>query len=172
MRPGKTRVAAVRGSDFYGPDVPNSVISTFGIARLLEGKPALIPYDCDFPHDFTYVPDFARAVVDLVDAPDDAYGQAWNVPNAPTRTLRALLALSAGIAHVPLNVQVVPSWARPIWELLIPPLRELAEMSFQTDRPYLVDTSKFRSRFGWTATPFEDGLAATVAWYRDAAKRP
>ena len=99
-------------------------------------------------------------------APDDAYGQAWNVPNAPTRTLRNLLALAAEIAGVPLRVRVVPSWAQPMLGLVAPPVRELVEMRFQTDRPYLVDASKFISRFGWSATPFEQGLAETIAFYR------
>jgi hypothetical protein len=31
----------------------NRVLSEFGVARLLAGKPALVPYSPDFPHDFT-----------------------------------------------------------------------------------------------------------------------
>ena len=46
---------------------------------------------------------------------------------------------------------------------------ELIEMHFQTDRPYLVDASRFSGRFGAKATPFEEGLAATVAFYRARA---
>lgn len=164
----RASVCAVRASDFYGPDTPTSVVSAYGVAPLLAGKSALIPYNCDFPHDYAYVPDYARAIVTLVDAPDDAYGQAWNVPNAPTRTLRNLLALAAEIAGVPLRVRVVPSWAQPILGLVAPPVYELVEMRFQTDRPYLVDASKFIARFGWSATPFEQGLAETVAFYRAA----
>ena len=33
-----------------------------------------------------------------------------------------------------------------------------------------VDASKFRARFGQEATSFEDGLAATIRFYRDAAR--
>lgn len=36
------------------------------------------------------------------------------------------------------------------------------------DRRYAVDTSKIRTELGWEATTvFSDGLAKTVAWYRD-----
>jgi hypothetical protein len=42
---------------------------------------------------------------------------------------------------------------------------ELIEMGFQTDRPYLVDASKFAGRFWADATSFEAGLAATIASY-------
>ncbi len=58
---GRVKAVAVRASDFYGPDVPTSVLSALGVARLVAGRPALVPYCPDFPHDFTYVPDFARA---------------------------------------------------------------------------------------------------------------
>ena len=52
---GQVLAVAVRGSDFYGPDVEKSVLSNYGVKRLLQGKPALIPYSPDHPHDFTYV---------------------------------------------------------------------------------------------------------------------
>ena len=168
---GHVKAVAVRASDFYGPDVPNSILS-MGISRLIAGKAALVPFSPDHPHDQTFVPDFARAVVTLCDAGDDAYGQAWHVPNAPTRSLRELLTLAAGIASVPLRMQVLPAWLQPILGIAVPELRELIEMRFQTDRQYYVDTGKFRARFGQEPTSFEDGLDATVRFYRDAAHGP
>lgn len=168
---GRVRAVAVRASDFYGPDVPTSVISAFGVARLLAGKAALVPYSPDFPHDFTYVPDFARALVTLMDAPDDAYGQAWHVPNAPTRTLREVLKLAAARIQVPARIQVLPRAFAILLGLFRRDLRELTEMRFQWDRPYLVDTSKFAERFWHNATPFEDGLDATIHFYAPEGTR-
>lgn len=168
---GRVRAVAVRASDFYGPDVPTSVLSTYGVARLVAKQAALVPYSPDHPHDFTYVPDFARALVTLLDAPDDAYGQAWHVPNAPTRTLRALLELGAARAGVRPRVRVLPRFARGILGVFSTELAELGEMQFQWDRPYLVDTSKFTARFWSDATSFENGLDATSAFYRGAAGR-
>lgn len=166
---GRVRAVAVRASDFYGPNVSTSVLSAFGVAKLMQGQPALIPYSPDFPHDFTYVPDFAHAIVTLVDAPDDAYGQAWNVPNAPAHTLRELLALAAQIANVPLRVRVIPAWLIPVIGLFSREVHELREMRFQTDRPYRVDATKYQTRFGGHPTPFEKGLSATVEFYRRTA---
>lgn len=164
---GKVRVVAVRAADFYGPDVPTSVVSTYGVARLLAGKSALAPYPADEPHDFTYVPDFARALVTLVDAPDDAYGQGWHVPNAPTLTLREVLARAAARLGVRPRVSVLPRAAVRVLGLFSKELAELPEMSFQWDRPYLVDSSKFAARFWREPTPFDDGLDATIAYHRD-----
>jgi nucleoside-diphosphate-sugar epimerase len=162
----QVRAVAVRASDFYGPDAPTSVLSTMGIARFLAGKRALVPYPPDQPHDFTYVPDFAKALMTLIDAPDDAYGQAWHVPNAPTRSPRELLTLAATLAGVRPDVTVLPSTLIAFLGLVRTDVRELKEMRFQWDRPYRVDATKFSGRFWSDATPFEDGLQTTIAFYR------
>ena len=165
---GKVRAVAVRASDFYGPDVSTSVISAYGVARLLAGKPALTPYPPDRPHDFSYVPDVARALVSLIDAPDDAYGQAWHVPNAPTRTLREIIALAADRIGVEDRLTVLPRWLAAVAGVFDKQVAETREMRFQWERPYLVDASKFASRFWADVTPFEKGLDATIAAYRQA----
>jgi nucleoside-diphosphate-sugar epimerase len=166
---GKLRATAVRAADFYGPDVATSVISAYGVARLVAGQPALVPTSPDHPHDFTFVPDFARALLSLVDAPDDAYGQAWHVPNAPTRTLRDVLTLAAKIIGVAPRISVLPSLLLPLIGLFSKDVGQLAEMRFQWDRPYVIDASKFAARFWSDPTPFDDGLRETVAFYRRSA---
>jgi nucleoside-diphosphate-sugar epimerase len=168
---GRIRAVAVRAADFYGPDVATSVISGFGVARLLAGKPVLSPYSPEQPHDFVYVPDFARALVSLVDAPDDAYGQAWHVPHAPTRSMREVLTLAASLIGVSPKFTVLPAALIPIIGLISKEVGETAEMRFQWDRPYLVDASKFGTRFWSDATSFETGLGETIAYYKDAATK-
>ncbi len=163
---GRVMGCAVRASDFYGPDAQNSMLVGQGIARLLAGKPAQMPFPVDHPHDFTYVRDFARAILKLIDANDADWGQAWHVPNAPTRTTRELLAMAAEIADVPARVTVMPELLRRSLGLFIPILSELEEMRFQWDRPYRVDSSKFTKRFGGVATPFNDGLATVIAAHK------
>ncbi len=163
---GRVMGCAVRASDFYGPDAQNSMLVGQGIARLLHGKPAQMALPVDHPHDFTYVPDFARTIVHLIDAGDADWGQAWHVPNAPTRTTRELLAMAAEIADIPLRVTVMPDLLRRSLGLFIPILSELEEMRFQWDRPYFVDSSKFTRRFGDVATPFKEGLATVIDAHR------
>ena len=50
--------------------------------------------------------------------------------------------------------------------LINPMLRELAEMSYEFDEPFVLDTSKYQSTFGAAGTPLAAAIAATVAWYR------
>jgi nucleoside-diphosphate-sugar epimerase len=168
---GRARACAVRASDFYGPDVPTSVVSTMGVQRLLAGKAALAPYPADHPHAQTYVPDFARALATLIDAPDDAYGEAWHVPNAPERSLREVFELAADLIGVRRRVTVLPQALLPLLGLFSGDIRELREMRFQWDRPYLVETAKFARRFWGDATPLDEGLRATISFYRNVRSR-
>jgi nucleoside-diphosphate-sugar epimerase len=169
---GRLRVAALRAPDFYGPGVIQAHLGDTAFGALARGGRAQLIGSPDTPHDFAYVPDCARAVVSLLDAPDDAFGQAWHVPSAPTRTPRQILALgAAAIGAAPRAIGLPPALLGPLG-LFVPPLRELAEMRFQWDRPYLVDSSRFAKRFWADATPFEVGAPATALWFRDqAAKR-
>jgi len=165
-RAGRVEATAVRASDFYGPDVENSVLSVFAVQRLAQGKAALIPYSPDHPHDFTYVPDFSRALASLVEAPDDAYGQAWHAPNASVETLRAHIERAAALLGVAPRISVLPRPLLHIVGLFDRQVYELIEMGFQTDRPYQVNATIFSSRFWGDATPFDVGLKATVDFYK------
>jgi nucleoside-diphosphate-sugar epimerase len=167
---GRLRVAALRAPDFYGPGATQSHLGETAFGALAKGKGATMIGSPDTPHDFAYVPDFARAVVTLIDAPDDAFGQAWHVPCAPTRTPREILALGAAALGVKPRVSGLPIWALGPLGLFVPVLREMREMRFQWDRPYRVDSSRFAKRFWADATPFEVGAPATALWFRDRGR--
>jgi nucleoside-diphosphate-sugar epimerase len=166
---GRVRFAAVRGPDFYGPDVTLSTLGDTGLAALARGKAAMWLGDADIPHEIAYVPDYARAVVSLLDAPDDCFGQAWHVPCAPTRRPRELLALGAKALGAPLKVRNTPFWALRALGIVNPMISEFVEMKFQWDRPYLVDASKFAARFWFDPTPFEEGVARAALSFRERA---
>jgi hypothetical protein len=51
--------------------------------------------------------------------------------------------------------------------LFNPTIRELVELSYEFDEPFVLDTTKYQSTFGSDATPLSTAIAATVAWYRD-----
>lgn len=166
---GRLRVAAVRAPDFYGPGVRLSVFGDYGFGALARGKAANYIGSPDLPHDFAYVPDCGRAVVTLLDAPDDAFGRPWHVPCAPTRTAREILTLGAEAIGVEPRISALPLWSLGIMSLFIPDLAGFREMSFNWDRPYRVDASDFAKRFWADATPFEAGAAETAKAFATAS---
>ena len=158
----RVRVATLRCSDFYGPGVAVSHLGASAFGELAKGRPAQLLVPADTPHDFAYVPDIARAAVLLLDAPDEDFGQAWNMPCAPTRSPRELLAMGATTLGHRLRVWAVPlALLRPIG-LVYRFAKEVADVGFTWDRPYIVDGGRLTRRFGFAPTPFETGVPATV----------
>jgi nucleoside-diphosphate-sugar epimerase len=169
---GRVRVAIGRASDFFGPGVTEG--STLGervFGNALAGKRADFIGNPDLPHTYSYVPDIAAGLATLgTDA--RAEGEVWHLPGPPTVTTRAFLDLVAGEVGHPVAIRPVPKLALRALGLVNPMLRGLAELSYQFDQPFILDTSKYESVFGAAGTPLADAIAATVAWYRTRTSTP
>lgn len=165
---GRVAVASVRAADFYGPGVTNSALGETVFGRLVQGKAAQVVGDPDQPHSFAYLADVVRALLSVGEA-EDAFGQAWNVPNAPDKTMREVVTMFAAQIGQEPKLQVAPGFVLTAMGLFNANLRELKEMLYQWQRPFRVDASKFEGRFWSDSTSFEDGIAATATWYRQRA---
>lgn len=165
LEAGRVKTAAVRAPDFFGPGVMTSVLGATTLGRLAEGKSALLLISADHPHDIVHISDFARAIVTLAEAPDDAFGQAWHVPTPLTKSLRETLTIAANAMGVPVRISVVPVWLAHILGMFIPQAREAMELHFLFDRPYFVDSTKFRERFWSDVEPLEKSVADTARSY-------
>jgi nucleoside-diphosphate-sugar epimerase len=163
---GRVRLAIGRASDFFGPGVTQG--STLGervFGNALAGRRADFIGNPDLPHTYSYVPDIAAGLATLGTDPRAA-GQVWHLPGPQTVTTRALLDLVAGEVGHQVAVRSLPKLAVRALGLVNPMLRELAEMAYEFDQPFILDTSKYESAFGAAGTPLADAIAATVAWYR------
>ena len=163
---GRVRLAIGRASDFFGPGVTQG--STLGervFGNALAGRRADFIGNPDLPHTYSYVPDIAAGLATLGTDPRAA-GQVWHLPGPQTVTTRALLDLVAGEVGHQVAVRSLPKLAVRALGLVNPMLRELTEMAYEFDQPFILDTSKYESAFGAAGTPLADAIAATVAWYR------
>ena len=134
-----------------------------GLAAVARSKAATFAFSPDQPHDYAYVPDIGRALVTLLDAGDEAFGQAWHMPCAPTLSSREILLLGAACSKAKLRVRSLPPIGLNLLSPFVPFLRELREMRFQWDRPYRVDATKWTSQFWLDVTSIDAGVAATIA---------
>lgn len=162
---GKVRMVIGRASDYYGPGGTNSAVGERFFGQLLSGRAAQWVGKLDVPHALAYLGDFARGLV-ILGGRDEALGQAWHVPNAEALTARQFITLAAEVAGVPAKMaRVSPPMLRTLG-IFSPVIREVVEMAYAFEGPYLVDGSKFTRAFGFTPTPHRAALEATIAWYR------
>jgi nucleoside-diphosphate-sugar epimerase len=164
---GKIRMAIVRGSDFYGPYVTNSVMGERVFLPAVRGKKANAFGNIDLPHTYTYINDFGKALVTL-GANDKGLGHAWHVPNAETLTTREFIRLVYETAGTPLKVSGMGRTMVRIGGLFVPEARETVEMMYEFDKPFVVDSRKYVESFGDHATPVLEAIATTVEWYKSA----
>ena len=166
-RAGKLRVAAGRGSDFFGAwGLPTAVMGERTFYPLLHGKPANLIGDVDAPHTHTYIPDFGKALVILGER-DEADGKPWHVPNDnPRVTQREMIEMIAAEMGVPPKFSAMGKLMMWIGGFFVPEAKEQVEMMYEFDQPFIVDSSKFEKMFGMQATPMKEAIKETVAWYK------
>src|SRR5580692_194724 len=169
---GRVRIAIGRASDFFGPGVTaGSALGDRVFGNALAGRRADVIGNPALRHTYSYVPDIAAGLATLGTDPRAA-GQVWHLPGPATVTTRELLDLVAGEVGHQVGIRSVPKLAVRALGLVNPMLRELAEMAYEFDEPFVLDTSKYESAFGAAGTPLTDAIAATVAWYRTRTSTP
>lgn len=167
---GRLRATLARASDFYGPTVRNSAFGERLVPRVLAGKKVSMLGSLDVPHSVSYMPDVVRTLVTLADD-SRAWGKAWHVPNAPARTQREIVAAVAAAAGTEAKVGAIPHAALSALGLVVPVMRELKETWYQFAEPFLTDSAATEQALGLRATALDDGIAATVAWWREQGAR-
>ena len=164
-RTGKVRAALVRGSDFYGPGVLGSALGERIFYPMLKGKAASAVGDIDAPHTYTYIDDFGKALVNI-GKHDDALGQVWHTPNDRTLSTRKVIEIGYKYLGKDPKISSMGKMGMRIGGLFIPEAREMVEMMYEFEKPFVVDSQKFEKRFGISATPLEEGIKQTIEWYK------
>ncbi|CRK55982.1 Nucleoside-diphosphate-sugar epimerases [Alloactinosynnema sp. L-07] len=163
---GRVEVAIGRASDYYGPrGGAQSNLGDRVFRSVLKGKSASVLGDPDQPHTYTYVPDIGAGLAILGEHPVAA-GQVWHLPNDPAeKTTRELVNLAYAAAGTSGAVRSVPDLV--LWALGVvnPTVRELREMRYEFEEPFIVDSTKI-AQLGARATPYEDGITQTLEGYR------
>lgn len=168
---GKVRVAIARGSDFFGPwGLGTTAMGERTFYSMLQGKAANLVGDIDAPHTHTYIKDFGKALVILGER-EEADGQVWHVPNeSPRVTQREMVNMIAQEMDIEPKMNAMGKSMMWLGGLFIPEAREAVEMMYEFEQPFIVDSSKFEGTFGIQATPMQEAIRETVAWYKNHPK--
>jgi hypothetical protein len=165
-RRGEVRGVLGRASDFYGPGGTLTFVGDVFWKPALAGRIVWSPVDLDAIHTYHYIPDVANSLALLGSAEDDAFGQAWMLPCRPPGTLRDLVKRFSEALGREIKVAGIPRWIMELLGLAVPLVRELNEMSYQWEAPFVVDDRRFRARFKMEPASGEEAARQTVAWAR------
>ncbi|WP_247826292.1 NAD-dependent epimerase/dehydratase family protein [Arthrobacter antioxidans] len=164
-RHGLLRVALSRPSHYFGAGYDRNGKSVFATAA--QGRPMQFLGRADALHSFSFVPDVAEAMVSL-GVSGTGWGRAWIPPVQAALTQGDFaqriweLAGQQGAARTRF---LRPPQAR-VLGLVSPIMREVSEMMYEFEHPYVVDSTSFEQAFSLGPTPLDDAIEQTIAWYR------
>lgn len=142
-------VVITRCSNNFGPQQHVEKLWPLFVTNALEGKPLPVYGSGNNLRDWIYVEDHCEALVKLLRA-DGVAGEVWNIGGGEERS-------SLEIARI-----ILRTLNRP--ESLI---RHVDDRPGH-DRRYALDTTKIRTRLGFTPrVRFEEGAERTIRWYSE-----
>jgi dTDP-glucose 4,6-dehydratase len=144
----ETPVLITRGSNTYGPfQYPEKLIPLF-ITNLLEGEAVPVYGDGQQVRDWLHVDDHARGIAHILE--HGRPGEIYNLGGGNSRT----------------NLEITEELIRLTGRSYEGSVRHVTDRPGH-DRRYALDASKARA-LGWLPqVSFANGLAETVAWYRE-----
>lgn len=163
---GRVRAAIGRASDYYGPGVVASVTGADLFRSVLAGKQAMWTGSLDMQHSLSYIEDVARGLVTLGER-DEALGQVWHLPCAEPLTGRQFVQLAFEVAGRPAKIGSYGRLSLTMAGLFIPLAREVIEMLYEFDAPFVMNADKFNRAFGPSpATPHHEAVRQTIEWHQ------
>ena len=160
---GDVVVTEARGSDFIGAELGTAFqMGERVTGPLKKGKKVYVLGNLDVPHSWTAIADVAATLVEL-GANEKAWGRAWHIPTAEPLTQRQIINRLADIAGVGrASVSSAPKLMLKLMALFQPTIRELDEIMYQFEEPFVVDSQAAQDTFGLQPTPIEESLRLTI----------
>jgi nucleoside-diphosphate-sugar epimerase len=175
IQAGSLTAIIARAADFYGPASPTGVANVLVFDAWAKNQKASWLVNDSVPHSLIYTPDAARAVLTLAESESEsesesAWNQTWHLPTTPNPpTGREFITAAAQAMNRAPKYRVLSPLMVRLFGWFNPVVGEIYEMLYQNDSPYVFDSSKYARAFGFSGTPYDEGIRATAASYRKPA---
>lgn len=155
--PAGLRTTVLRPPDFYGPGNTQSYVwSLFEAA--VHGKTANVIGPVDALHEFVFVPDLARTLLELSEQ-EGAYGRTWNLAGAGPITTREFAEKVFAATGRPPRFRAAGRLTLRLLGMFDPFLREVVEMHYLWKTPVLLDDRRIQQLIpGLKKTSYDDGI--------------
>jgi nucleoside-diphosphate-sugar epimerase len=166
VKRGDVKAVTGRASDFYGPGGVATHFADRFWRPALAGKSIGGVVNPETPHTYHFIPDVAAGLAAL--GQDPGAEGIFHLPCQPAESTLALVARLANALGQPIALSRIPPLVLKLMSFAVPILKEVNEMAYQWEEPFVVDDGKFRARYGALAAPRDEAARATVAWARQA----
>lgn len=167
---GKVQATIGRGPDFFGPGVLDSALGERVFGAALANKPAEVLGNIDVPHTYIFIRDFAKGLVTLGQH-EEALGQVWHIPSSETLTTRQIIQMIYQELGKEAKFRIAPKPFVSFLALFNSTMKELKEMLYQFEQPFVVDHEKYLRVFNSDTTPHQEAIRETMDWFKQKMNR-
>lgn len=161
---GRVEAVIGRASDFFGPGATNTVAGQLVFPAVAAGKRAFWIGSLNVPHTLNYIDDVAKALV-LLGMDPRAPGEVWHIPGEPPVNGRHFIETVFDVAGRPPRIGVYPRWMMQLAGLFDRQKREILEVLYQFEKPFILNAEKFERTFeNFRITPLRMAIASTLEW--------
>lgn len=159
---GRIRTVEVRASDYIGEGGSQVMFGERVVPNVRAGKTVRVLGAADQPHTWTYTGDVATTLAGVA-TDESTWGRAWHVPsNAPRTQTEVVGDLAAALGLPAPRVRPLPATLVRIAGLFNPEIREMREMLYEFDRPFVMDSSAAQTELGLKPTPWDEVIEETL----------
>jgi nucleoside-diphosphate-sugar epimerase len=163
VKEGRLTATIARAADFYGPGADTTgIMNMLVIGNLSKGKMANWLGSDQYTHSYTFTPDAGKALY-LLSQDNSTFNQIWHLPTTnPAPNGKEYIEMVAGILNVKPRYMRLTGLMIRLAGLFDTTIAELHEMLYQSNHPYIFDSTKFDQHFNFKPTSYEDGLRQTI----------
>ncbi len=162
---GRIKAVIGRSADFYGTSTNCALYISF-LENMIKGKAPQSLGGLDIVHTYAHTTDVGRALVALA-LDESTYGQVWHLPVSRPITINEVNEIFNQVLGTHYKITVIPRGMLNILGVFITSIKEMKEMLYQLDEPYIMNCEKFMLHFpDFETTKIETGIREMAQFFR------
>ncbi|WP_143306322.1 NAD-dependent epimerase/dehydratase family protein [Chitinophaga vietnamensis] len=164
VKAGNITATIARAADFYGPNADKTgFLNLLIIDKFKKKSTAMWLGRDDMTHSYTYTPDAGKGLY-LLSQDDSTWNQVWHLPTSnPAPDGKGYMHIIATQMGVKPKYMKLGKFMIGLSGLFDGTIKELGEMLYQNNYPYIFNSTKFEKHFNFKPTSYEEGVKATLA---------
>ncbi|NLR68569.1 NAD-dependent epimerase/dehydratase family protein [Chitinophaga varians] len=165
VKAGNITATIARAADFYGPGADKTgFLNLLIIDKFKKNSSAMWLGKDNVTHSYTFTPDAGKGLY-LLSQDDSSWNQVWHLPTAnPAPDGKGYMEMIARQMGVKPKYMKLNRFLIAVSGLFDSTIRELGEMLYQSNYPYIFDSSKFEKHFQVKPTSYEEGVKLTLQY--------